>query len=275
MKRATPLTPAIVGIIVTALSLTSCNIFDPIDGPGSDNAQLLSAARACFDSGDYACAREYYGKISSPTDQIKAEQAFLRLDPLGASIGSFMVALGSGGGSPGSIVTKVANSIGKVSPGEATRLEIYRAFNDADTLSATPQQQGLVRFIAAMSMVGAILSEGSFTRGNLKKSDLVVNATTCADANVGSCGSTAACDIRSDSAIKTGANPGGMNSTAETDFDSTPTIGMLRAALSEINPALTKMSATGQSSGDFATQILATGNDRCLLWSLITNQVGN
>ncbi len=273
MKRAPQLA---LGAALTAavFSLTSCNIFDPIDGPGDDTAQLTSAARACFDAGDLDCAREYYNKISSPSDQVRAEMAFLRLDGQGASMGAFISALGKGDGTPGSIITSIANSMSLRSPGETTRLETYRAFNESDSIT-TNEQKGLVRFVSALAMVGAILGQDSQVVGNLKKTDLVSSATlnACLAANAGTC--NAACSAPAGTVIGAGADPGGMDTTAETDFDSTPTWGMIRAALSEINPALTLMGATNQSTGDFATQILAIGTDNCLRWYLITNGVGN
>src|SRR5688572_5467951 len=66
------------------------NVFDPIDNPGGE-AQLLSAARAAFDKGDIATARELYGKVGNET--ATAETIFLELDACGADIGAFGVAL--------------------------------------------------------------------------------------------------------------------------------------------------------------------------------------
>ena len=66
----------IAGLAIPLVLQGCVNIFDPLDSP-SGEAQLLSAARACFDDGDFACAREFYGKLGSNEDAI-AELALKR-----------------------------------------------------------------------------------------------------------------------------------------------------------------------------------------------------
>ncbi|MBI3534419.1 MAG: hypothetical protein HY072_02890, partial [Deltaproteobacteria bacterium] len=72
-------------LLFCSMFLVSCpNVFDPIDNPSGD-AQLLSAARACFDKGDLACAKDNYGKITGTTDAeyAAAETAFTILEENG------------------------------------------------------------------------------------------------------------------------------------------------------------------------------------------------
>jgi hypothetical protein len=60
-------------------ALSGCNVFSVLDSPSGD-AQLISAARACFDQGDFACARDNYSKLSDSSADIRAsEEAFLAL----------------------------------------------------------------------------------------------------------------------------------------------------------------------------------------------------
>src|SRR3954469_7732827 len=82
-----------------AMVATGCmNVFDPFDNPTTDT-QLISAARACFDRGDIACAKENYEKLSANNADIAAsETAFAMLDENGAGMASFIQAFGSGGG---------------------------------------------------------------------------------------------------------------------------------------------------------------------------------
>src|SRR5205809_424094 len=88
---------------------SSCiNLFDPIDNP-SGEGQLLSAARAAFDKGDMATARELYGKAGGET--ALSETIFLDLDGCGADIGALASALSKASdasGTPGIMINVMA-----------------------------------------------------------------------------------------------------------------------------------------------------------------------
>src|SRR4051794_31520633 len=107
--------------------LSGCNFFSPLDKPSGDE-QLLAAARACFDHGDYECASKYYGELSSSaSDQAVSETAFELLAQSGATSSVFIKAVLDGDGNGGKIVTKLANSLIS-SAGQTSRLNIVHAY---------------------------------------------------------------------------------------------------------------------------------------------------
>ncbi len=258
-----------------ALVLSSCNIFDPFDGPGDDPEQLASAARACFDAEEYECAREYYAKITNPSDQVRAEIAFLRLAPIGASIGTFMKTLGGNASDAGSLITAVANNIALKNPGQNSRLEVFRAFKESDQIT-TAEQKGLVRFISSISMLAEILAEEMDTKGDLRKSDIVRNVAGCPTSN---------CFVDNDCAAPLsgavidntlGNNGDRMEGATEANFTATqPSMQMLRRAFSEVQPAITLLGSSDDNSATFAVAVLALFTDnRCVRQYLILNGVG-
>ena len=79
-----------VGLICVLPFLSSCNLTEKIDNPRGD-AQILSAARACLDLGDYECAFKYYSKLSNDVGEVKGtEIAFATLDKIGLGLGAFL-----------------------------------------------------------------------------------------------------------------------------------------------------------------------------------------
>jgi hypothetical protein len=151
-------------------------MFAFIDSPGND-AQYLSAARACFDKGDIECARENYEEISSLTDQIRAEQAFSILEEAGAGFEFFLDSLGSGQGASG--ITAFANGLID-GAGMEKRLQIFEAFQYVDEIENT-ELRGLVRFISGVALMAELLAEGAGINDGdrLEPEDLVTDPATC------------------------------------------------------------------------------------------------
>ena len=107
---------------------SSCNLFS-FDSPSGD-AQHLSAARACFDSGDLNCAAQNYQALSaSDADQSVSEQAFLTLDAQGASMANLIQFIGdiANTSNAGIAITNFAERM-HGGAGETKRVAIWNAF---------------------------------------------------------------------------------------------------------------------------------------------------
>ena len=82
---------AFLALSAVAVTLAGCNLYATLDKPSGD-LQILSRARACFDKADFACAREYYAKLSSSYDDVRAsEEAFMILAENGADMGLSLI----------------------------------------------------------------------------------------------------------------------------------------------------------------------------------------
>ena len=147
--------------LLFSLLLSGCNLYSSMDSPSGD-VQVLSAARACFDKGDYTCASSYYAKLSTTfSDQENSELALLNLDQVGASAGTFLSAVVNGSGNAGSLITSLANGLNTfytaqlLNPngsrkGAATRLVIFHAYLTASAIQ-NPKLQGLIRFVSSFA----------------------------------------------------------------------------------------------------------------------------
>ncbi len=257
--------------------LSSCNIFDPLDSPGGDR-QLLSAARACFDKGDFACAREYYGKLGGNQDAI-AELAFLSLDEEGMDISAIVRALAiSDGETIGSILTELGEALTyKTTPGEAKRQRLVDSYKTVANITNT-SLKGFVRFTTAIAIAAEIVAEESSVASDnvLSKTDLVLNAATCTE--VAACTGAAAACVSTSNTIAGGAEPASTmisDPSTATLAGATPTWGMFVFAM---RAALEGIEEMGVQTGDSLTlinQILntatfATDND-CARAVLVKN----
>lgn len=244
-----------------AAAATSCNLFSPIDKPSGD-AQLLSAARACFDRGDFACARENYAKLSpSASESAAADQAFLTLDELGAGFSVFMSSFGKGDGSATNLIQTLTEAMIPQASQE-TRMKIYAAFKRTAEIRTNKELQGLVRFVTATALVSEILAEDAsgaiFTRA-----DLVADPVACSAENATSCDGSAACGKPAGKKLESGGaltgndlDPAGVP-VADTAVNTAhATMGLLVAAFSEINQGAVDMGATNNASGSLGSKVL-------------------
>lgn len=239
-----PLRSAIPIASGLALLATSCNMFSFIDSPSGD-AQLKSAARACFDRGDMECALEHYQKLSSSeSDVIASETAYTLLDQEGASMGAFMEFVGNG--ADGAALTTFAERL-MDGAGKTRRMAIYTAYKKHTEISAeNTSLKAFVKFIGALSLAAEILAEAGGADGSLTISDLVSNASTCS-ANLTSCSTESAC----------GAPAGGLlpSSPAFDDIETTepntdaPNLDQLYWAIKYAYEAATALSANGKFAG--------------------------
>lgn len=171
-----------------ALTVSGCNMFGFMDSPSGD-AQLISAARACLNRGDYACALSNYQKVSSAqSDVALSEQAMVVFDQQGASMSSFigMSSESTGGGG----ISKLAEGMTS-GAGQAKRMAIYNAYKSADTITDT-DLKNFVKFLGATALSAEILAEAAGADGILAKTDIVQNAS-CTAAG-GACLGDTACD---------------------------------------------------------------------------------
>jgi hypothetical protein len=193
---------SLAAIAAVTGSFSCLNVFTPIDKPSGDQ-QNLSAARAAFDRGDVAKAREYYEKVSGDETAV-SEEIFLDLDACGAGIDAFATALSKGSSaatSPGILVTVMAE---KMNPSVsidcfATLLAAYkraRAINDINV-------RGFTSFLASIAIAGEILGSNNLIHidGELQVADLYTNPSGC----VASCTGCAKAD-----GISTGASAGAL-----------------------------------------------------------------
>lgn len=219
-----------------ALAWSSCNIFGFMDSPSGD-AQLLSAARACFNDGDLTCAREYYAQVSGDNASIReSELAFIKLEENGAGMEAFAYAFGGGFGGAGinRLVTKVwtANATDL-----STRRTNIAAVYDAANATNIPdtQMRALVQFAASTAVLGIVFAQQS-TNGILSKSELVAGPSGCA---AGNCAVVADCN-------------GGLADTSGTVMaSSTPSVELVNDLINnKISPALDTLGA----GGGFSTQ---------------------
>lgn len=257
LKRLAP----ILLLTAAAAAAASCNVFSIIDKPSGDT-QLLSAARACFDRGDFTCARDNYAKLSpSAAESAAADQAFLALDELGAGFSVFMSSFGKGDGSATNLIQTLTEAMIPQASQE-TRMRIFAAFKRTAEIRSNKELQGLVRFVTATALVSEILAEDA-TGTTFSRSDLVSDPSVCATASEGSCDGNAACGKPTGKKLESGGaltgndlDPAGVP-VADTAVNTThATMGLLVAAFNEINQGAVDMGATNNASGSLGSKVL-------------------
>ena len=264
-------------LALTFLFQGCLNIFDPLDSPSGD-AQLLSAARACFDKGDFACAREYYGKLANNEDAI-AETAFVKLDEQGAGIGSFVYALDAArSASAGMILTVLAEKMAN-GAGATKRAEIFSAYQASLQINSTVLK-GFVQFMTGIALAAEIIAEldGAQADYTLQQvTDIVTNKAVCTAAGAGGCAAAASCDSANTVAY-TWSGTG-------TDLNAASSVSKIwdtfHGAINAVNTGLTNMGVTNTTSQSVSliTNILNVlgglgGNARCMQMALVDNSVG-
>ncbi len=259
--------------------LVSCNLFDPIDSPSGDD-QILSRARACFDQGDFDCAKKYYAMLESSSygDTALSEEAFSLLDQSGAGMGNFIFAFAKPDG--GKSLTKLATRLIEGGHGTADdRARIYQAYRLNLRITSGSQVQGLVQFVSAVALASQLLAEDSIALGLAAVTQTVVasDATAClaADCTL----SPASCQVPG--GMAKGSTAFDFGSAGQTTLTETRTLKMLNEAITEVKAGLDKLNASGSfgSLGDFASglsgaAIDATANGECFRKEMINQGIG-
>ncbi len=273
---------SILTLFLALVGTTSCNMFDPIDSPTSD-PQLLSAARAAFDHGDFATAAELYGKLSAAeADTVASEQAFRMLEDTGAGMAAFMTAFGTGATPGGEAITKLAamlsNSSTGGAPGVTKRLAMLTAFQEHTKIQNNAALRGMVRFLGAMAILAELFSEIANTPGKFTRADLVTDMSTC---NAVTCANPAGCA----GAMTVGPAMAGLPTSGTTGMTAAaPTLYMVHAAILEAHAGLSEIGAAGRLGGATKTlmevfiavvQFLVDDDPGCYRLTLIENGFGS
>lgn len=259
--------------------LAQCNLFAPFDSPSGD-AQLLSAARACFDRGDMDCAREYYAQVSgNERDAALAEQAFAVLDGQGATMAAFIQAFADSNDTGGIKLTKLANSLTE-NAGPLKRAAIFKAFKTHAQIE-NQELAGLVQFITSISLAAEILAETADETGltnEVEPSDIVQDAAGCLGAI---CLANVDCNARN-AVLNAGSSTFDANSS-DSHLDSAMDLGTFNTAIANVSAGLSKMGASGGAVSGGALDIVnnlgseATNapGDVCYRRKLLDIDVGN
>tara|TARA_Y100000590_G_scaffold263124_1_gene295239 strand:- start:769 stop:1527 length:759 start_codon:yes stop_codon:yes gene_type:complete len=252
-----------------------------MDSP-SGNEQILSKAKACFDEGDFDCAREYYAKLSSEYSDIKeSESAFLILDEQGIDMGVFMTAFGSGGSGKG--VTQIANRLALLGANTTKRASIYEAYLKVGIISDRATR-GLVRFVTGIALLAEVLAEQAGGNSNLDQTDLITSGTLTACKASTSVTCAAACTRTS--ALGVGASVDLYNSLpTSSTITGTDHYGLIHGIIQALSNALSyELSAGGNFStgiGGFTNQLLSQSAPttsafaNCFVKILLDQGIGN
>lgn len=264
---------------VTLLILSGCNVYSFMSKPSGDK-QLLSAARAAFDRGDYAEAADLYGKLSGDMADISnSESAFRILAENGTTMGDFIVAFGKGG-SIGRGFKALAGTISKSAPDQTKRLKYLEAFQKVGLITGT-ELRGVVRLVTAASLASEILAEDVAGQGVFPDTKFATNVTTCLAANVGTCAGGACASTSSIVGAATLAS-NQLPTSGTTGMTGAANWAMFHAALKEVSDAMTEVNVSGSLGGDFSSlagTILSVGaaltnSPACYRWGLLTNGFG-
>jgi hypothetical protein len=272
--------------LLAALALSTsagCNLFGPIDSPSGD-AQLISAARACFDQGDITCARELYAQVSANHADISAsETAFAILDENGVDMGAFVAALASEGGTNAgsSLLTGLANRLVARAPNEASRLALYAAYEKVADIDNAPLR-GLVRFVTSAALAAHMLAENAETAGDpavVDQEDLATNPSSCQSAGSGGCAASGGCAPPSGAIMALSGDAFDITDTAPEGTN--PTLEMFDAAVSQIAQAMSsdELGAGGDlggESGAFADAVAQSpvAAENCFRFTLLEQGIG-
>lgn len=265
-------TVQLFGFIFLGAFASGCNLFDPLDSPTHD-AQLISAARVCFDDKDFVCAREYYEKLSASESDVKnSELAFMALSQAGIGMAEFMDAFGEGEGA--AAFKRLAEKLVVAGTNTAAgRLAIYSAFSRSGLITYAPLR-GLVRFATSSAMVAQILSESVGSNGVLEKADLAADPVACQAASGVACATEAGCLIGGTGTLAAGSTAINLANTTAAVVEATPTLQLLHSAIEQVNTALSanELGAGGKFStgvGSFSSEFgtvgaaIATDSGRC------------
>jgi hypothetical protein len=260
-----------------ALGAAGCNVFDPLDSPDGD-AQLLSAARACLDQGDFACALEHYQKISDDQKDVRAsEEAYTILAQHNVGFGAMASAFGSNPNGVG--LTSLASSI-TPGAGEARRLALYEAYRKHQVI-AQPSLKHLVRFLGATALAAEILAETAGGDGVVNAADLASGGSTCRNTGLSPpnpCLTYNGCDGPASQPLLTSA-AASIATTAPSGPK--PALDHLYHSLAEAFDALAQLSVSSSSASAFE-QLRGSGGApsqnaqvaRCFRAGLIAQGVG-
>lgn len=266
--------------IALGAGLAACiNVFDPIDSPNND-AQYLSAARACLDDGDLKCARENYAKLTNGLADVRdTELAYAILKENDAGMDNFIAAFGSGKADVG--FTKLANSLAG-NAGSAKRSAILQAIRAVNTVS-NQNMRNLARFVAGAALAAELLAEGTASDKQLQKTDIAVGGLTGCPVAAG-CLISAQCDAGTGSLLQDGTAAVNIDTASDASISAaSPNLNLVNGAIRLAVNALSALGPTGKfntSTLQSLTTIVNTtepttaGTSRCYRRILIEQGIG-
>ncbi|MCM2277216.1 MAG: hypothetical protein NDJ89_04015 [Oligoflexia bacterium] len=271
--------PAAAIVLALAVLAGGCNVFKSFDSPDGD-AQLLSAARACFDRGDLECAKTHYQNLSADSADFSAsEQAYITLQEQGMGMDAFMEFVGNG--AQGEALTTLGEQLAEAGAGENKRLAIHGAYLKKDSVTSDAELQAFVEFLGALGLLAEILGEASGADGLLQKGDIVATPSTCSAAGELGCAATPACDNPAGGKITSSA---GADIATTAPAGASPKADQLYYSISRAYAALQRMAPSGKfsdTSGGFASITDIGGKpsdsaliDRCFRWQLLNFGIG-
>ncbi len=201
------------------------NLFGGLSKPSSD-PQILSAARAALDQGNYQQASDLYQQLSSNSNDFKVSELGLTQLAQGSlfSYSDLIVALGTGGGTGDAntlvnLINVLAQRNLATTGSRGSLLTIYR--NQASI--ADPVLKGWMQFIVATTMFNDLLAAAA-KNSSFVAADLVANPTVCKTANCADAGAgTAACTKPAGGSFYDNASgDGSSGSDAAISMDTSP-----------------------------------------------------
>ncbi len=232
-------TSVAASLIAGAGLLASCNAYQFMDSPSGD-AQYLAAAHSCLDQGDYACATQYFLKISSSAgDTQYSERAMARLSQSGIGVGTFASAILQSGSNLGRLITLFADSL-SYQASNALRLELFQNYKLTLNIQNT-QAQAALRMITALALLAELFAEDASIAGYYTSRDLVDNPSGCITAGALGSFSSEDCAITGKKlsiGLSLGSNATTLSNAVNSDFSSgNATLYMVQATISELNTA--------------------------------------
>lgn len=255
-------------LLLGLFSLSSCNLWGGIDKPSGDE-QLLVAARACLDRGDYACATEYYQKLSNSLSDVKtSELAFVNLAQNGIfSMQDFVASLGSSRGS-GTTFLRMAERIAARGKTASTDREAIQAYYASLSTISDSRLRAYMQFIVALAMFEDVLATAVGADGVLTSTD-IASSDSCRTIAQGAC-STAPCNA---GFANTGTEPTAMSSS--TNWTTAPSVKKLEIAASDASTALSNAGISSSVGGtvqlmtSISSQLVGAASDNCRRWFII------
>lgn len=274
MKSQRPL--IILLLVLASAFVAGCNLFGGLNTPSTD-PQLLSAARASFDKGDFASALNFYQKLSSSqTDIANSESAMTVLDQNGVGMANYISSFGQSTSNVGAAITSMSNMLINRNPNSTLRLGVFGAYQYINSTTIKDNSlRGLVRFLTSVGILAELFAEAA-TNGQVHKTDISAAAGTCT-ASAGACVTCSGAGSKIADGGQSATTPGMLTVS---DFNATTaTLTMIDAAIKEINLALgsTELSGTGNFSASninfFNPTQTAVGNN-CYRYALMTSGIG-
>jgi hypothetical protein len=241
----------VFGLLGLSLTLSACNLFGGIDSPSGDQ-QLLSAARAAFDQGNYSQALNYYQQLSGNESDIKlSETAYLAFNQAGGTIQNFAAAFGNGKNiNIGPALANFATAL-KSYAGAANRIAVFNAFNTAlagSTPIQDPNIKYMVEFLGSLTMAGLVLAEDIGNDSEYHTYDVCPTAGTAPCTQQG---------VLLGANVVSGAGgnvAGDMLGAALSDFNASPgNLEMFNAAILDVFSAITSLGASGAFGSGFSS----------------------